>query len=84
MGLYNKLRGDDAELEGVSKIMKASSLCTEELLARCFPTGEGPPPDKSTLMDLGSGCGGTARVAAKEFGCTVRPSGSDVGRMTAL
>ena len=72
MGLYTKLRGDDAELEGVPRITKASSLCTQELLTRCFPIGEGPAPDKCTLMDLGSGYGGTARVAAKELGCKVR------------
>lgn len=72
MGLYTKLRGNDAELEGVPKITKASCLSTQELLARCFPAGKGPAPDKCTLMDLGSGYGGTARVAAKEHGCKVR------------
>ncbi|CAN0442383.1 unnamed protein product, partial [Laminaria digitata] len=71
VGLYTKLRGDDAELEGVPRITKASSLCTHELLSRCFPSGKGPAPDKCTLMDLGSGYGGTARVAAKELGCKV-------------
>ena len=53
------------------RVTKASSLSTQELLSRCFPSGDGPAPDKCTLMDMGAGYGGTARVAAKEFGCKV-------------
>ncbi|CAN0491286.1 unnamed protein product, partial [Scytosiphon promiscuus] len=71
VGLYTKLEGDDAKLEGVSRITKASSLCTEELLSRCFPTGTTPPPSECTMLDMGSGYGGTARVAAKTLGCKV-------------
>ena len=74
VGLYTMLEGKDAELVGVPKITKASSICTRELLARCFPSGNGPAPDTCTLLDLGSGYGGTARAAAKEFGCKVGPS----------
>ncbi|CAM9322755.1 unnamed protein product, partial [Scytosiphon promiscuus] len=71
VGLYTKLEGDDAKLEGVSRITKASSLCTEELLSRCFPTGATPAPSECTMLDMGSGYGGTARVAAKTLGCKV-------------
>ncbi|CAM9342480.1 unnamed protein product, partial [Hapterophycus canaliculatus] len=74
VGLYTKLEGDDAKLEGVSRITKASSLCTDELLSRCFPDGKdngNPSPSECTMLDMGSGYGGTARVAAKTFGCKV-------------
>ena len=42
----------------------------------CHDRGNGLAPDTCTLLDLGSGYGGTARAAAKEFGCKVgtRPS----------
>eukprot|EP00752_Nemacystus_decipiens_P001516 g1487.t1 len=72
VGLYTFLEGDDAKLEGVARITRASSITTDELLARCFPKGEGAtPPSECTLMDMGSGYGGTARVAAKKLGCKV-------------
>eukprot|EP00903_Cladosiphon_okamuranus_P013609 g12674.t1 len=70
VGLYTKLEGDDAKLEGVPRITKASSLTTDALLSRCFPEGS-PPASESTMMDMGSGYGGTARVAAKTLGCKV-------------
>lgn len=72
VGLYTTLEGDDAKLEGVPRITRASSVTTDELLSRCFPEGEGaPPPSECTLMDMGSGYGGTARVAARKLGCKV-------------
>ena len=71
LGLYTNLQGEDSKLEGVPRITKASSLSTEELLSRCFPRGGSPAPDTCTLLDMGAGYGGTARVAAKEFGCKV-------------
>ncbi|CAM9539498.1 unnamed protein product [Pylaiella littoralis] len=71
VGLYTKLDGDDAELEGVPRITKASSMCTDKLLSLCFSDDGATPPSKCTLMDMGSGYGGTARVAAKKFGCKV-------------
>ena len=71
MGLHTMLEGDDAKLEGVPKISKASSIATQELLSRFFPSGSGFVPNKCTVMDMGAGFGGTARVAAKELGCKV-------------
>lgn len=72
MGMYSMLEGDDAKLEGVPRISRASALSSEVLLSRCFPAGgDGAAPDKCTLVDLGSGFGGTARIAAKEYGCKV-------------
>lgn len=72
MGLHTMLEGDDAKLEGVPRIAKASSVTTQELLSRFFPSDSGFVPDKCTIMDMGAGFGGTARVAAKELGCKVR------------
>lgn len=71
VGLYTKLEGEDGKLEGVPRITAASSLSTQKLLAHSFPK-DGPSPADCTLVDLGSGYGGTARVAAKELGCKVR------------
>ncbi|CAN0508209.1 unnamed protein product, partial [Scytosiphon promiscuus] len=71
VGLHSRLEGDDAKLKGVPRISKASSLSTQELLSRFFASDSGFVPDKCTVMDMGSGFGGTARVAAKEFGCKV-------------
>lgn len=71
MGLHTMLEGDDAKLEGVAKISKASSIATQELLSRFFPSDSGFVPNKCTVMDMGAGFGGTARVAAKELGCKV-------------
>ena len=66
------LQGEDAELKGVPMVAKANTLATQELLSRCFPGRDGDTaPDKSTIMDMGAGYGGTARIAAKEFGCKV-------------
>lgn len=65
------LEGDDAKLGGVPKISKASSIATQELLSRFFPSDSCFVPDKCTVMDMGAGFGGTARVAAKELGCKV-------------
>lgn len=74
VGLYTKFQGEDKNLKGVQRIAKASSINTQELLSLCFPSGgDGSlAPDKCTLVDMGSGLGGTARVAAKEYGCDVR------------
>lgn len=55
---------------------KASFLGTQELMSLCFPSGGGLAPDECTLMDMGAGFGGTARVAAKEYGCKVRGGAS--------
>ncbi|CAN0342324.1 unnamed protein product, partial [Ectocarpus sp. 4 AP-2014] len=57
-------------------------LNAEELLARCFPAsangtngtngtnGNGArPTSESTMVDMGSGYGGSARLAAKTLGC---------------
>lgn len=71
VGLYTSLEGDDAKLEGVPRITRASDLCTQMLLAKGF-SPEGPRPDECTVMDLGAGYGGSAREAAKQFGCKVR------------
>ena len=71
MGIHTMLKGEDAKLEGVPRISKASSISTTELLNRFFPSDCGFDPSKSTVMDMGSGFGGTARVAAKELGCKV-------------
>ncbi|CAM9665166.1 unnamed protein product, partial [Ectocarpus sp. 12 AP-2014] len=79
VGLYTRLEGEDAELKGVDRITKASSLCTEALLSRCFPAGAtaasngeaAPPASECTMMDMGSGYGGTARAAAKKLSCKV-------------
>ncbi|CAN0358888.1 unnamed protein product [Ectocarpus sp. 6 AP-2014] len=75
VGLHSKLEGEHAELEGVERIKKASSLSTEEILSRCFPSGTNgngaPPSAECTMVDLGCGYGGTARVAAKKLGCKV-------------
>ena len=72
MGLYTKLQGEDAKLEGIPKVIRANILATDEVLSKCFPGGQGDPaPDACTMMDMGAGYGGTARVAAKEFGCKV-------------
>ena len=81
MGLYTYLQAEDAELEGVPRIHRADILATKELLSRCFPGGSGgcPAPDKCTLMDMGAGYGGTARVAVKEFGCEVHDRVSSHG-----
>lgn len=72
MGAYTKLAGEDAKLEGVPRITKASSLATDELLSRSFPAECTPPPPECTMLDMGSGYGGTARVAAKRHGLKVR------------
>ena len=69
--MYTNLQGEDTKLEGIRRINKASSLSTEELLSRCFPGGGDLALDTCTIMDMGAGYGGTARVAAKEFGCKV-------------
>lgn len=71
MGLYSMLEGDDANLQGVPRISKACSISTRELLSRFFPSDSDFVPEKCTVMDMGAGFGGTARVAAKEFGCKV-------------
>ena len=65
------LEGEDAKLEGVSRISKASSISTTELLNSFFASDCGFDPSKSTVIDMGAGFGGTARVAAKELGCKV-------------
>lgn len=73
VGVYTKFEGEDKELKGAPRIAKASSINTQGLLSLCFPGGEGSlASDKCTLLDMGSGLGGTARVAAKEYGCDVR------------
>ncbi|CAN0541518.1 unnamed protein product, partial [Laminaria digitata] len=75
VGMYSMLKGDDQKLEGVSRIAKAGAVCTQVLLSWCFPPGsdgDTAHTDKCTLVDLGSGFGGTARVAARELGCKVR------------
>ena len=71
MGIHSMFEGEDAKLEGVSRISKASSISTTELLKRFFPSDCGFDPSKSTVLDMGAGFGGTARVAAKELGCKV-------------
>lgn len=71
VGLYSMLEGDDANLQGVPRISKACSISTRELLSRFFPSDSDFVPEKCTVMDMGAGFGGTARVAAKEFGCKV-------------
>ena len=73
MGMYSMLEGDDIKLEGVPRIAKASVLASEVLLSQCFPVGsDGIAPSECTRVDFGSGLGGTARMAADEFGCHVR------------
>eukprot|EP00904_Undaria_pinnatifida_P010121 jgi/Undpi1/6239/HiC_scaffold_20.g08723.m1 len=69
VGLQSMLKGEDAKLQGVARISKASYITTTELLNRCFPSEGSFDPSKSTVLDMGSGFGGTARVAAKELGC---------------
>ncbi|CAM9353219.1 unnamed protein product, partial [Laminaria digitata] len=72
VGLYTKFQGEDKKLKGVQRIAKASSISTQELLSLCFPAGDGSlAPEKCVLVDMGAGFGGTARVAAKEYGCDV-------------
>ncbi|CAB1120986.1 unnamed protein product [Ectocarpus sp. CCAP 1310/34] len=75
VGLHSKLEGEHAKLEGLERIRKASSLSTDELLSRCFPSGTNgngaPPSAECTMVDLGCGYGGTARVATKKLGCKV-------------
>ena len=67
------LGDDDAKLDGVPRIARASALASELLLSLCFPADRvGNAPNKYTLVDLGSGFGGTARMAAKKYGCQVR------------
>lgn len=70
MGLYSELEEDDSKLETVERISKASTLVTKSLLSYCFPV-DGPAPASCTAVDMGSGYGGTARVAAREYGCRV-------------
>ena len=71
--MYSMLQGDDAKLKGVPRIARASVLTSEVLLSLCFPAGsDGIAPDERNLVDLGSGFGGTARMAAKAYGCHVR------------
>ena len=73
VGLYAKLEGEDTKLKGVDKINRASCVNTAEVLSLFFPAGgHGPAPSKCVLMDMGAGLGGTARVAAKDYGCDVR------------
>ncbi|CAN0504428.1 unnamed protein product, partial [Ectocarpus sp. 12 AP-2014] len=79
VGLYSKLNAEEAKLPVLDRIKKASILNAEELLARCFPAsangtngrnGNGAPPiSESTMVDMGSGYGGSARLAAKTLGC---------------
>ncbi|CAN0172371.1 unnamed protein product, partial [Ectocarpus sp. 13 AM-2016] len=79
VGLYSKLNAEEAKLPVLDRIKKASILNAEELLARCFPaSGNGTdgtngngasPTSKSTMVDMGSGYGGSARLAAKTLGC---------------
>ena len=71
VGLQSMLKGEDAKLQGAARISKASYITTTELLNRCFPSEGSFDPLKSTVLDMGSGFGGTARVAAKELGCKV-------------
>lgn len=70
VGLYSELEEDDSKLETVERISKASTLVTKSLLSYCFPV-DGPAPASCTAVDMGSGYGGTARVAAREYGCRV-------------
>lgn len=44
------------------------------MLTKAFPSS-GPSSNGSTIMDMGSAHGGTARIAAKEFGCNVSKAG---------
>ncbi|CAN0545014.1 unnamed protein product, partial [Ectocarpus sp. 12 AP-2014] len=79
VGLYSKPNAEEAKLSVLDRIKKASILNAEELLARCFPasgngtngtSGNGAPPtSESTMVDMGSGYGGSARLAAKTLGC---------------
>ena len=74
VGLYTKFEGEDTKLKGVDRINRANCINTAEVLSVCFPAGgDGPAPSKCVLMDMGAGLGGTARVAAKDYGCDVRP-----------
>eukprot|EP00904_Undaria_pinnatifida_P006109 jgi/Undpi1/2628/HiC_scaffold_13.g06007.m1 len=72
VGLYTKFEGEDTKLKGVDRINRANCINTAEVLSVCFPAGgDGPAPSKCVLMDMGAGLGGTARVAAKDYGCDV-------------
>lgn len=68
IGLFDQLTKEESKLDNPARLMRASQLATDELLRRCFPPGC-PDPAKMTVMDLGAGTGGTARVAAKRYGC---------------
>lgn len=70
VGLYHLLKGDDAKLEGVERIKHAGVITTNVLLEKALPV-TGRSSDGITIMDMGSAHGGTARIAAKEFGCNV-------------
>lgn len=65
VGLYDLMIGEDAKLEGAARISRASTLSAQERLRRCFPA-DGPAPETCTIVDFGSGVGGTARLAAKQ------------------
>ncbi|CAM9828850.1 unnamed protein product [Discosporangium mesarthrocarpum] len=73
IGLYSKLKGAEIELKGVERIKRASALSTETLLSHCFSKERQYVQDGGMIemMDLGSGYGGTARMAALAHGCHV-------------
>ena len=70
IGLYDHLDKEQRKLETRDRIRMATTLTTEWFLGNAF--GNGPSPAGSTVVDMGSGFGSTARVAAKEYGCNVR------------
>lgn len=75
VGRYDLLTPDELNMELKERMKRATALSTRALLDKVFPPSDGPSPGgddtATTIMDMGSGHGSTARTAAKEYGCNV-------------
>ena len=70
VGRYDLLKGMDATLEGMARIVRATTLTREVVIDKLFPKHFGPS-DRLTVLEMGSGVGTLAREAAKKKGCKV-------------
>ena len=70
VGRYDLLEGDDAKLEGLERVQRATAMTNNVLMDRLFPASF-VPSGETAVMDMGSGFGTFARSIATRFGCKV-------------
>jgi len=69
MGLYDHLDTDQLELGTRDRMKLATMMSTDMLLRKAFANR--PSPVGSTVVDMGSGFGSTARAAVRQYDCNV-------------